>query len=113
VVILVLESDAACTSLSGHSARENAVLVLVRCYKVTCDREQNLWRYWLPERCIKQWHGKPTGDGCLCKKCGLGEQWSSDITVSHNLSKCPYVQYANTRFSNISDQRHSPESLCI
>jgi len=30
-----------------------------------------------------------------CKKCELGEQWSSDIAVSHTLSKCPYVQYAN------------------
>jgi len=27
--VLVLESDAACTSLSGHCARKSAVLVLV------------------------------------------------------------------------------------
>jgi hypothetical protein len=29
MVLLVLESDAACTSLNGHSARKSAVLVLV------------------------------------------------------------------------------------
>jgi len=45
VVLLVLESDAACTSLSGHCARTGAVLVLVWCYNATGDREQNLWRY--------------------------------------------------------------------
>jgi len=35
----VLESDAACTSLSGHSARKSAVLVLVGCYKLTGDNK--------------------------------------------------------------------------
>ena len=32
------------------------------------------------------------------------------IPVSHNLYKCSDVQYGNTRFSNISDQRHWPDS---
>jgi hypothetical protein len=41
------------------------VLVLVWSYKGSGDREQYLWRYWLPERYIKQWHDKPTGDGWL------------------------------------------------
>ena len=30
VVLLVLESDGACTILNGHSARKSAVLVLVQ-----------------------------------------------------------------------------------
>ena len=55
-VLLVLESDGACTSLNGHCARKSAVLVLVCWYKARCDREQDLWRYWLTEGCIKQWY---------------------------------------------------------
>jgi len=65
----------------------------------------------VPEGYIKEWYDKPIGDGCISKKCGLGEEWRSDIAVSHTLSKCPYVQYANTRFRNTSDQHHWPESL--
>jgi len=33
LVLLVLESDGACTSLNGHSARKNTVLILEWCYK--------------------------------------------------------------------------------
>jgi hypothetical protein len=40
--LLVLESDGACTSLNGHSARKNIVLVLVWFYKAMGDREQDL-----------------------------------------------------------------------
>jgi len=42
VVLLVLESYGACTSLSGHPARKSAVLVLICCYKARGDREQDL-----------------------------------------------------------------------
>ena len=52
-ILLVLESDCACTGLNGHCARKTEVLVLVFCYKARGDREQDLWRYWLPEGCIK------------------------------------------------------------
>jgi len=45
-----------------------------------------------------QWCYKPTGDGCLCKKYGLGEEWKIDIPLSHSLFKCTDVQYANTSF---------------
>ena len=76
VVLLVLESDGACTGLNGHCARETEVLVLVWCYKARGDREQDLWRYRLPEGCIKQWCDKPSGCGCLSKECEQGEQWS-------------------------------------
>jgi len=41
-VLLVLESDGACTSLNGHCARKIIVLVLVCCYKARGDREQDL-----------------------------------------------------------------------
>ena len=97
MVLLPLDSDAVCTSLNGHSARKSAVLLYAWCYKPTDDREQDLWRYWLPEGCIKQWHDKPTGDGCLCKKYGLGQQWSSVIAVSHTLAKQSNVWSENTR----------------
>jgi len=58
-VLLVLESDGACTGLNGHCARKSIVLVLVCCYKARGDREQDLWRYWLPEGCIKKWYDQP------------------------------------------------------
>jgi len=74
VVLLLLESDAACTGLNGHSAWKSAGLFLEWCYESRGDREQDLWRYWLPEGCITMWHDKPTGYGCLSKKCWLGEQ---------------------------------------
>jgi len=89
--------------LSGYSARKNAVLVLVWYYKTRGDREQDLWRYWLPAGYIMQWYYKPTGDGCLSKKSGLGEQWTIDIAVSCTLPKYSDVQYGNTSFRNILD----------
>jgi len=115
VVLLALEEGAAaCTSLNGHcvkwplckkkcSVGFSMMLQSHRWYRI------RLWRYWLPERCIKQWCDKPTGDGYLCKKCGLGEELRSEIAVSRTLSKYPYVQYANTNFRNISDQCHLPD----
>jgi hypothetical protein len=93
VFLLVLESDAAYTSLSGHSARKSAMLVLVWCYKARGERDWDLRRYWLPEGCIKQWYDKPTGGGCPSKKCGLGEQWSSDIAVSRTLAKHSDIEW--------------------
>ena len=81
-VLLVLESDGACTGLNGHCARKSTVLVLVCCYKARGDREQDLWRYWLPEGCIKQWYDRASGYGCHSNKCLKGEQWSSDLAVS-------------------------------
>ena len=76
-------------------------LVLVWCYKATGDREQDLWRYWLTEHCIKQWNEKPTGDGCLSKKYELGKQRSSDIAVSCILARHSYVQFENRRFETL------------
>ena len=66
--ILLLESDVAGTSLSGHLS---AVLFLMWCCKSTGDREQHLWSYWSPEGCIKKWYGKTKCYSCLYKKCGL------------------------------------------
>jgi len=101
VVLLPLESDAAFNSLNGHSARWSAVLVVVWCYKVTGHREHVLWRYWPPEGCITKWYDKPTGDHCLYKKCGLGEQWNSDIAVSCTLAKQSDMRSENTRFKTL------------
>ena len=57
---------------------KSALLVLVWCYKARGDREQDLWRYRLSEGCIKQWYDKPSGCGCLGKKCeqGSNEMWA-------------------------------------
>jgi len=79
VVFLPLEIDVACSNLIAHFARKIAVLLEAWCYKARCDREQDLWRHWLPEGCIKQWYNKITGDGWLW------EQWSTDIALSHSL----------------------------
>ena len=82
--------------------------------KARGDREQDLWRYRLSEGCVKQWCDKPSGCGCLGKKCvsrgsnevwtggamkcEQGEQWSSDLAVSHIQSKLSDIQSENTRF---------------
>jgi hypothetical protein len=57
--------------------------------------------YWPSEGCIMMWYDKPTGDCCLCKKCCLGEQWSSDIAVSRTLAKHSDRQGENTRFQTL------------
>jgi len=101
VVLLVLESDGACTGLNGHCARETEVLVLVWCYKARGDREQDLWRYRLSEGCIKQWCDKPSGCGCLSKKCEQGEQWNSELAVSRIQSKLSDVVSENTVFETL------------
>ena len=41
-VLLVLESDGACTGLNVRCARKTKVLVLVCCYKARGDREQDI-----------------------------------------------------------------------
>ena len=89
VVLLVLESDGACTGLNGHSARETEVLVLVWCYKARGDRERDLWRYWLSEGCIKQWCDKPSVYGCVNKKCEQGEHDAVTLLYLVSSPRCP------------------------
>ena len=93
VVLLVLERDGACSGLNGRSARTSAVLVLVWCYIVRGEREQDLWRCWLPEGCIKQQCDRASGYGCCSKKCEQGEQWNSDLAVSRTLSKHSDIEW--------------------
>jgi len=101
VFLHVLESDGACTGLNGHCASNSAVLVLVCCYKARGDREQDLWRYWLPEGCIKQQYDRASGYGCLNKKYEMGEQCSIDLAVSCILTKHCDIQSENTRFKTL------------
>jgi len=101
VVLLLLESDAACASLNCHSARKHAVFVSVWCCKCTGDREQILWIYWSPEGCINKWYDKPKCYGCLCKRCGLQLKWSSDFAVSRILAKHSDIQSENTGFKTL------------
>ena len=96
--LLPLETDAARTSLNGHCARKSAVLVLEWCYKARGVREQDLWRYWLPERCIEHWCDKPAAYGCLSKECG---HWIRVIAVSCNLAKHSDIQSENTTFKTL------------
>ena len=110
MVLFPLPLDAACTSLIAHFASKSAVLVLVWCYKATGDKEQDLWRYCLPECCIKQWCDMPTGNGYRSKKSGPWEQWGSDIAVSCNLATHPNIQSENTVFKTLwfsPQTRHS------
>ena len=67
-------------------------------HKARGDREQDLWRYWQPEGCIKLWYDRASGYGCLSNKCLKGEQWSSDLAVSCTLTKHCDIQSENTRF---------------
>jgi len=108
-VLLVLESDGTCTGLNDHCARKSIVLVLVCCYKARGDRVQDLWRYWLPEGCIKKWYDRASSYGCLSNKCLKGEQWSSDLAVSRNLTKHCDIQSENTRLKHY-DYHHCPQS---
>ena len=78
-------------------------------YKATGDSEQDLQRYWPPECCIYQWSDKPTGYGCLYKKCGLWQQQRSDITVSRTLAKHSNIKSDNTRL-RLHYSHHWPES---
>ena len=102
VVLLVLESDGACTGLNGHCARKSAVLVLVWCYKARGDREQDLWRYWLPAGCNKQWSDRASGCGWSSNRCLKVEKWSSGIAVSRTLTKHCDIQRENTSFKTLS-----------
>ena len=85
----------------GHSARNSLLLVLLWCYKARSDREQDLWSYWVPESCIKQWCDKPAGYGCLSKKCELWVRWSSDLAVSRTLAKLSDIHSENPRFETL------------
>jgi hypothetical protein len=98
VVLLVLESDGACTGLNGRSARKCSVLVLVWCYIARGQREQNLQRYKPPEICIKKRYDKPSGYGCPSNKCEQGEQWSNDLAALRALGKHSDIQSENTSF---------------
>jgi len=102
------ESDGACTGLNGHCARKTKVLFLVCCYKAMGDREQDLWRYWLREGCIKKWYDRASGYGCHSNKCLKGDQWSSDLAASRTLAKYCDIQSENTRLKH--DYHHWPQS---
>jgi hypothetical protein len=103
MVLLVLESDVVCTCLNGLYTKKVQYFLKYDATKPEVIENGICKSYWLPERYIKRWYDTPAGESCLCKNCGLGEEWRSDIAVSRTLSKCPYVQYANTRFRNTSE----------
>ena len=69
--------------------KKSAVLVLVCCCRARGDREQELWGYCLPEGCIKQWCDKPSGYGCLNKKCEQGEHEAVTLLCLVPWPSCP------------------------
>jgi hypothetical protein len=60
-----------------------------------------LWRYWSPEGCINKWYDKPKCYSCLCMRCGLWANWSSDFAVSRTLGKDSDIQIKNTGFKTL------------
>ena len=108
-VLIVLESDGACTSLNVHCARKTKVLVLVWCYKAMGEREQDLWRYCLPEGCIKKWYNEASGYGCLSNKCLKGS--SEAVTLLYHVPWPSTVTYrVKTQDSKDYDYHHCPQS---
>jgi hypothetical protein len=100
VVFLPLEIDAACSNLIAHFARKSAVLLEAWCYNARGDREQDLWTYWLPERCVKQWYDKPTGHGWLQVVWARGamKQWHCCISY---LDQAPCNTEWNHKIQNM------------
>jgi len=82
--------------LNGHSAKKKiAVLVLVWCYKPTCDIEQDLWKYCLPEGWSSSGMTILWVTVASVGSVDWEEEWSIDIAVSGTLAKCSDVQYTN------------------
>jgi hypothetical protein len=109
-VLLVLESDGACSSLSGHCARKSAVLILVWCYKARGDREQDLWMYWLPLGCIKQLYDKQTYRWWLPAR---SVDWGSNEAVKLlcvGTWSSPLTYGVKTQVLNCYDSHHWPKS---
>ena len=80
--------------------KKSAVLVLALCYKARGDREQDLWRYRLSEGYIKQWCDKPSGCGCVRKRCDLGEHEA--VTLLYLVSSLSCTTYSeNTIFKTL------------
>jgi len=106
--LLLAYSDPACTSLNVHSAWKKAVLLYVWYYKAIGDREQDLWRYWLHEGCIKQFYDKPTGDGCLqeLQTGGAMRQWHCCILY---FDQAPQHTKGRAQDSIHYDSHHWPD----
>ena len=109
VVLLLLESDAAGTILSGHSAGKSAVSVFKWFFKAIGDGEQDLRRYWPPEGWIKQWYYKPTGYGFPSKECCW---WiNKAVTLLYLVPWPSSLTYrVKTQDSKHYDSHHWPES---
>jgi len=81
--------------------KKSAVLVLVWCYKARCDREQDLWSYWLTEGCIKHWCDKPSGYGFVSKKYEQGEHVAVTFLYLVPCSSCLTYIVKKTRFETL------------
>jgi len=97
VVVLVLESDAAYNQVKWLLCKKKYSVCLVWCYKTRGNREQDV-------RSLKA--ALSSGMTILqvmfaCKKYEQGEQWCSDIAVSHTLAKPFDIQSENTRIETL------------
>ena len=93
-----------CVPVYVGTVQENAVLDLVWCYKRRGDSEQDLWRYWLPERCIKQWCDKPTADVASARSVGWGS--NEALTLLYLIPWPSALICSNTSFRYILDSHH-------
>ena len=91
----LLESDNLCNNLSGHSAGKIAVFV-VWCYKARGDKEKDLWTYWPPEGCIKQWYDK--------LECMVASARSVSWVSNETLSLLYLVPWPSTRTYRMKTQ---------
>ena len=91
------------------TVEEKSVLVLVQSYKAGGDCEQDLWRYRLSEGCIKQWYDKPSGYGCLSRKCEQGEHEA--VSLLYHVSSPSSLTYGvKTQDFKHYISHHWPES---
>jgi len=88
MILLALENDDAYTSLIGHSATKSALLVLLWCHKATGDREQDVWRYWLPECCFKQCCDKLRLMVASTRSVGWGSNETVTSCISYLIQVC-------------------------
>jgi len=95
VVFLPLETDAACSNLIAHFARKRAVLLEAQLIgNKVCEGTDFM------KAALRS--GMTSLQVLVAyKKCGLGEQWSSDTAVSRAFNKHPDIHSENTRFKTL------------
>ena len=111
MVLLVVESDAACTSVSGYSARKSALLFWYEATKPEVIQNKICEGTDCLNAALNSGMASLQVMVASARSLGWGSSENLTLLLCCTLSKCTDVQYANTCFINISDQRHSPSPL--